>query len=277
MKWLNPWLSSLLVCCGPGMVCAQLQFLPDKDPQRVFAGAARPVSVVWRNAGNTTAQAEIRTRLFQTSSATTVFLADKLWKRLEVLPGQTVLESASVDFPSVNSETRFLIQWLEGTNRVLGKTEVLVYPTNLLGELKSLAGGGTLGVLDPENELKPLLKQNQAAFVDLGETALGDFHCGLAIVGPFPSRFEMPDGLALTLQKIARKGVAVVWFQPPPQRGDALKPSFYVANEGKGTLVVVQPDLIGHLAENPESQLNLVYFCKLALTPPAAPDFLPPP
>jgi hypothetical protein len=32
-------------------------------------------------------------------------------------------------------------------------------------------------------------------------------------------------------------------------------------------VVVVQPELVDDLAENPQSQLNLIYFCHLALNP----------
>lgn len=255
------------LCWLPFMLQAQLQLLPDQEAQRVFAGEARKIAVVWHNAGDQTAEAEIHTRLSQTSSATAVPLTEKLWKRIEILPGQTILETATVDFPDVRAETRFLIQWLEGTNRVLGKTEVLVYPTNLLGELKTLMGENVLGVLDPNNELKPLLKQNRVDFVDLGETSLEDFQGKLAIIGPFQSKLQMHKGLAQTIQRIARKGAAVVWIQPPSEPREKLKPSFYVVTEFKGSIVAAQPQLTAHLSENPESQLNLIYFCKLALNP----------
>jgi hypothetical protein len=43
--------------------------------------------------------------------------------------------------------------------------------------------------------------------------------------------------------------------------------------EAKGVVVVVQPDLVADFSENPKSQLNLIYFCKLALHP--APWALP--
>ena len=275
MRVYNSWLWLLLVGCWPGMACAQLQLLPDREPQRVFAGEARKITVVWHNAGDKTADAEIRTRLYQTSSATAAPLSDKPWKQIEILPGQTVLESALLDFPAVNAETRFLIQWREDTNAVLGTTEVLVYPTNLLGELKLLVGEANWGVLDPNAELKPLLKQNHIEFSDLGETALEDFQGKLAIIGPFSTKAQMREGLAQTMQKIARKGVAVVWLQPPLGPKDQIKPSFYVVPEGKGLVVVVQSDLVANLRENPKSQLNLVYFCKLALnpTPFLLPDF----
>jgi hypothetical protein len=254
---------------------AQWQLLPDKEPQRVFAGAARKITLTWHNAGETAAAAEVRLRLFQTSSATAAPLAEKPWKKIEMLPGQTVLESASLDFPAVNAETRFLIQWLEDTNHVLGKTEVLVYPTNLLRELKTLMDEKILGVLDPNSELKPLLKQNGVEFLDLGETSLEDFQGKLAILGPFSSKTQIREGLAQAVGKIARQGVAVVWIQPPAGPKDMLKPSFYVVPEGRGAVVVVQPDLVAHAAESSQSQLNLLYFCKLALAPRmlSLPDF----
>ena len=267
MKSHNTWLLLVLAGCWPGVLGAQLQLLPDPEPQRVFAGEARNITVVWHNAGDNTAAAEVRTRLSQTSSATVVPLADKLWEKIQVLPGQTVLETARVDFPDVRAGTAFLIQWLDGTNRVLGKTVALVYPTNLLAELKPLLGEDTLGVLDPNNELKPLLKQNRAEFVDLGETSLDDFQGKLAVIGPFQSKAQMREDLAQTVQRIARKGAAIVWIQPPRVPKDNIKPSFYVVPEGRGAVVVVQTDLVANLAEYPQSQLNLVYFCKLALHP----------
>src|ERR1039458_8627212 len=172
MRAFNLWLLLVMAACWPGAASAQLQLLPDREPQRVFAGDARKITVTWRNAGDKNASADVRTRLYQASSATAVPLSEKNWKKIEILPGQTVLESASMDFPAVNAETRFLIQWLAGTNRVIGKTEVLVYPTNLLSELKPLLGDANFGVLDPNNELKPLLKTAKVDFIDLGETVL---------------------------------------------------------------------------------------------------------
>jgi hypothetical protein len=267
MKAFNTWLLLVLAAGWPGVACAQLQLLPDQEPQRVFAGDARNITVSWHNAGDKSADANVRTRLYQASSATAAPLSEKPWKKIEILPGQTVLESASMDFPAVNAETRFLVQWLAGTNQVVGKTEVLVYPTNLLGELKLLLGEENLGVLDPNNELKPLLKQNRVEFLDLGEAALEEFQGKMAIIGPFQTKVQMREGLGQTIQKIARKGVAVVWIQPPPGPKDQIKPSFYIVPEGKGQVVVVQADLVAKLPENPKSQLNLVYFCKLALNP----------
>jgi hypothetical protein len=267
MKLLNAWVLLLMACCWSDIASAQLQFLPDQEPQRVFAGDARQIRVVWHNTGDTASTFEVRARLYQMTSATAAPLAEKFWKRIEVLPGQTVLEAAEMDFPPVNAETQFLIQWLEGTNRVCGKTEVQVYPTNLLAELKTLMGENVLGALDPNNELKPLLKRNRVDFVDLEETSLDDFHGKLAVIGPFQSKLQMREGLAQSVERIAARGTAVVWIQPPPEPRNKLKPSFYLVPVGKGSVVVVQANQVFNLAGNPRSQLNLIYLSKLALTP----------
>ena len=101
--------------------------------------------------------------------------------------------------------------------------------------------------------------------------ALEDFSGKLAIVGPFESKTQMRAGLAQAIQQIARKGTAVVWIQPPANPRDELKPSFYVVPAGKSAVVIVQADLVADFSENPKSQLNLIYFCKLALHPAPLP------
>jgi len=271
----------VIASCTPGAVRAQLQLLPDKEPQRVFAGNARTVIVVWHNAGYNTADAEIRARLLQTSSATTVRLGETPWKTLQMLPRQTVLESAQLDFPAVKAETKFLVQWLENSNSIIGRTEVLVYPTNLLDELKLLVDEGekNLGVLDPKKQLKPTLKRSAVKFVDLAETGLDDFSGKLAIVGPCGPDDPEWNSLANRISKLAQKGTPVVWIQSPPRKPSEIQPSFYVVPKNQAVVVVVQPELVTDLPDNPQSQLNLIYFCKLALNPQpqVLPDLSPQP
>lgn len=246
---------------------AQIEVVQSADTQQVFAGTGKTIPVVFHNRTDQIFAGEIHARLLQASSTTTVTLKEVSWKNIEVLPGQTVLESAPVDFPRVNAATKFFIQWIAATNRVVGKTQVLVYPTNLLSELKPLVGSEIFGALDPNNELKPLFKQNGVEFLDLEETTLEDFRGKLAVIGPFESKAQMRDGLAQTIQKITSQGVAVVWLQPPPSPRDELKPSFYVVPGNKAAVVIVQPDLVAHFSESSKAQLNLIYFCKLALNP----------
>ena len=267
----------VITVCWPGVVLAQLQLLPGQEPPRVFAGDARKIAVVWHNAGDKTVEADIRTRIVQTSSATAVQLGEAPWKHLQVLPGQTVVESAQLDFPVMKSEARFFVLWIEDANHIIGRTEVLVYPTNLLAELKPLADDESLGVFDPQNQLKPLLKNLKLEFVDLENLDLENFSGRLAIIGPFSTRAQMRDGLANQIKTLAKKGVAIVWLQPPPEKRDKLQPSFYSVSMNPNAVVIVQPELVADFADNPQSQLNLLYFCRLALhpQPPALPEFSP--
>ncbi len=207
-------------------------------------------------------------RLMQLTSATATTLAEQPWKTLQVLPGQTVIESATLDFPDVRAETHFLIQWIDTTNHAFGATEVRVYPTNLLAELKTLAGERLpVGVFDPANLLKPLLNALKMDCEDLQESGVARFTGKLAIAGPFDTREQMPGDLRERIEKLARKGAGVVWLQPPPESRDKLQPSFRIVPVGAGAVVVVQAQLIGNLADSPQAQLNLIQLCRLARQP----------
>ena len=218
MKLSNPWIIAVTLGCAASQACAQLQLIPDSSPPCVFGSAAQSLELRWHNAGGEMIKKEIRARVFQAGSSIVVQIGEVPWKTTQVLPQQTILESARLDFPTVKAETKFLVQWIGGTNQLLGRTEVWVYPTNLLGELKLLLGADNLGVLDPNNEIKPLLKQNGVEFLDLGERSLDEFRGKLAIIGPFHSKSQLREGLSQTIQNISAQGVAVVWLVPRPDR-----------------------------------------------------------
>ena len=251
----------------------QLQFLPDSEPFQLFGGGRRQISVRWTNTSPSTVMLEVRTRLLQTGSATAVVLGDRFWKRLEVLPGQTVLEFASLEFPAVRGVTRFLVQWIESTNKVLGITEVMLYPTNLLAELHALGGGQPVGVLDPQQQLLPTLKLLGVDTVDLQERGLLNFTGKLAIIGSFASKTNMPDDLLPRIKGAAAKGAGIVWIRPPPLRDEPLKPSFCLLAGRKGAVVVAQQYLVADLAQKPQSQLNLLHLARLAVRPEPPPLF----
>ena len=257
---------------------AQMQVLPGNAPQCVFSGKEASIAVLLRNPGPSQVEADLRFRLYQTSSATAVAVGEAPWKKLTVLPGQNVLESAAVTLPAVKAETRFLIQWLDGTNKVIGVTDVLGYPPDLLKDFKPLIGEDPLGVLDPLNQLKPLLKAAAIECQDLEDTGLENYPGKLAIIGPFESRAQMREDLAKRIKTLAQKGAALVWIQPPPEnKRQELKPSFYAVPEGKGAVVVVQADQVANLAEKPQAQLNLIQLARLALhpEPPQLPHLTP--
>jgi hypothetical protein len=154
---------------------------------------------------------------------------------------------------------------------LVGTTEVLVYPSNLLTQLKSLAGKDQpVGVFDPDNTFKPLLKIVGVEYEDLQDSAVADFCGRLAVVGPFTSATSMPADLAERAAKLARQGACVVWFLPPPGPDAKLQPTFYTVVAGTNAVVVGQAQLVANLADDPRSQLNLLQLCRLALHPEPA-------
>jgi hypothetical protein len=191
------------------------------------------------------------------------------------LSGQTVQESVPLEFPAVKTSTRFLVQWQENTNRVIGTSEVWISPANLLAELNPLLNKATLGVLDPNDELKPLLRQNKVEFVDLGESSLDDFHGRLAILGPFHSKAQLPEDASVRCKKMAARGVSVVWMMPPSDPRTPLKPSFYTVFTETNAIVATQSEWMPGLADTPQSQQRLIELCRQAMrpVPPDLPEF----
>jgi hypothetical protein len=246
---------------------AELELVAEKQPQQVFGGSNCNVECVWRNEDGKPVFAEIATRILQASSGTTMPISVVPWKSLEVLSGQTVIENALVAFPAVEAETPFVVQWIERNGRVLGKTTVLVYPTNLLSRLSILGGGQPMGLLDPEKHFKALFTALSEKAADLQNLGGDRFEGKLAIVGPVSAKAEIGTDLYRNVKVLASKGVAVVWVQSPPANRDLLKPSFYFAKEGKGTVLAVQSYLVDDFAHRPQSQLNLIELARLAVHP----------
>jgi hypothetical protein len=261
----------LAACCGPKGARAQLEVVAKKEPQCVFGGHSSRIALLCSNTGNTTHEADIRMHLMQLTTATAAPVNEAPWKRLQVLSGQTVVETAALEFPAVKAKTRFLVQWIEDKKQVVGTTEIHVYPTNLFAELQPLVGheDGALGILDPENRLKPLLKNCGVDFVDLGSVELEKFRGKLAIIGPIDSKIQMDPHLAKSVKIVAEHGVAVVWLQPPVGKTflseEQLVPSFYSVLEYRAAVIIAQAHMVTDLSENPRSQLDLISFCKMAL------------
>lgn len=266
----------MIAGCVLQNAAAQLEVLTPATPVAVFSGAGRDIPLTLHNADNQSFNHRVRARLFQTTSASAISLGDSPWKQLQVLPRQTVVDAARLDFPVVKAETELVIQWLDDANHVLGQTSILIYPTNLLHALQPFLCQTNFGVFDPGNQIKPLLRAQGVSFTDIGENGFARFCGRLAIIGPFQSAAQMPPDLASLVKKLAQKNVAVVWIRPPsppallPRSGwerKQIQPSFYCVQKYQTTVVVVQPDLVSSLRENPQSQIALIYFCNLALNP----------
>ena len=275
---MNVAIKSLLLIVVVAVVsnaAAQIQLQPEGKSQNVFAGAGRTIETIWTNPASITAQTPIHLRLLQASAATTVCVSTSDWKKLVLLPHQTVMESARLNFPRVKKETRFVIQWLDGddTNAVLGVTRVNAFPTNLWEELKTPAGVQGIGIYDPGSELKPLLKDASIKIDDLEKSNLTNFCGNLAVIGPFTRSDRLPDFMVTQVKALAKRSVAVVWIRTPPPASPNPFPSFCTVWLGSRPTIIVQPCLLANLPEDPQSQNNLVYFCKLALNQQSS-DFL---
>lgn len=279
MKWrITVWFLGLLGCC---LAAAddRLQLLPAENPPCVFGGNTQKLTFLLYNAAKENFNSQIHARILQTSSALAVPFGEMCWKTIQVLPRQTVLESAQLNPPAVKAETEFIIQWLDRTNHLIGAMPVFVYPTNLFEVLRPLLSRTNFGIFDPGNQMRPLLEAQGISFVDLGEINLENFSGRLAVIGPFPSNASVPQRLADQIKVLAKKNIAVVWIQPPELQQplttldwerEKILPSFYCVRKCQTAVVVVQPELVADLSENPRSQIALIYFCKLALNPQPA-------
>jgi hypothetical protein len=244
--------------------------LSETGPITLFSGKNRVLRVTLHNPEPAPVFLDVRARLYQASSATTVLIADLPWKKIQILPGQTIIESVKLDLPVVQAETRFLVQWVVPTNRVIGLTDLLVYPLELIKKLEILARPGPIGALDPDNVVKPIFDSVGKTVVDLENSDWDEFKGTLAIVGPFSSRVKMPSDLPRRIKALARNGVAVLWLRPSPdQTSDRLWPSFYTVLENKAAIVVAQAELCSALADSPVAQNHLIQLSRLALHPAA--------
>jgi len=275
MRLFLTWLMFAVLASASAQT-AELQLVASAEPQAVFAGSNRVVNLCWQNAGDTATETQIQSRVMQLTSATAVCVGEAAWKTLQVLPGQTVLETAALNFPPVRAKTRFSVQWLDASSNELGATEVFIYPTNLLAELGVLLNHdeNALGVYDPDNELKPLLKNLKIGFVDLENAVAENFRGKLAIVGAFSSKAGAKSLATHQIKTLANNGVAIVWVSPTKNDAiadlDKIQPSFYLVPQGHTAAVIAQPALLANLEGNPRAQLNLIRFCKVALQPALA-------
>ena len=255
--------SSLLL---PGTLMAQLEI--KSVEAAVFGGGTRPFSVTIHNPQKVEVEGDIRFRIYQAAESTAAPVGEsQAWQKVRVLPGQTVLETASLEFPVLNTKSHLIVQWLNNDNKVLGVTDIMLYPSNVLAGLKPLLHGGDLGIWDPAAVLKPSLKRTGVEISDLEESGLANFHGQLAIIGPYSSADRVPENFAYSIERLVTAGVAVIWIQPPRSGKERPKPSFYMVTSGKGSAVLVQPELIANFSENPKAQESLVQWCTWALNP----------
>ncbi len=162
---------------------AQLQLVPE-ETQHVFVGQPQEIRLMWRNPTGKPVVAELKWRLFQVSSATKLPLSEaQSWKKLEVLPGQTVLETLTLTLPEVRAATRFELRWEHA-----GSTSVIGYPQDLLKRLPPLA------LHDPDKQLSVLHEAEESP--------------QLIVVWAT----ELPE----RVEERVKDGLPAVWIKPTP-------------------------------------------------------------
>jgi len=254
---------------------ASLTLVPQEAPQAAFAGAVQTVEVRFCNSTPSNLEVPLRYRVFQASSATALPLDEPhRWKTLPVLAGQTVLDSLTVTFPAVRAETRFLLQWFDERGHALGTTEVIAVSPDLLRELNTLAGNPPPGVLDPQEQLKPLLRRAGVEFEDLDLEGLERYRGRLAIVCSARAVEDDSPALGRRLKHCREIGVNLLWFRDADPASSQPAPVCMV-RPGAGTLVVAPRQALSDLAESATRQRTLISLARLAVKPESSALFQP--
>ena len=261
---------TVLAACLFATSTTALEVVRAPEPQHVFADGARAVEVRFRNAAAEPIHLEARLQLLQLTSSTAAPVGGvRAWKSLTVLPGQTVLESATIQFPQVRASARFAARWLDATGKLLGVTEVWAHPESLLDTLTLLAGGQPIGLSDWNGVLRPALAARGIAVSELHSAQdWNDFRGRLAFVVSKPETDQGKLRLEPAALARVKEGLAVVWFQTSPAIAPPGPAWVERVSAGRGTVLLVSASTIDGLDRSPAAQNALVRLAELALTPP---------
>lgn len=182
------------------------------------------------------------------------------------------MERFQVEFSAVRAETRFRIQW-SADGAAAGATEVWVYPPRILAGISNLTQGRPVGLHDPDGRIRPLLAEAGIATTDLAGMDPADFEGALVLYAPPSTAGSVPAGRKAQVRALAERGVAVVWFQPPPEPRDPPGPGFRTVPVGPSAVVVADGAPMERLSTDPVAQRLLVQLVSEALKP--APVELP--
>ncbi|MEQ2010231.1 MAG: hypothetical protein ABMA26_25890 [Limisphaerales bacterium] len=247
-----------------------VEVVPSATPQQVFAGGARAVEVRFRNDAAGPVRVEVRLHLFQLTSATAAPMGGaRAWKTLTVQPGQTVVESASLDIPAVRAATRFAARWLDAGGRLLGVTEFWAHPENVLDALKPLAGGLPIGVVEDKPGLQLVLAARGIPIAELKHAEdWSQFRGRLALVVNQPESTQGELRLDPALLARAKEGLTVVWLRTAKTILPPAPPLVERVRVGRGTVLLAPASTLGGLERSPAAQLALVRLAELALSTP---------
>jgi hypothetical protein len=240
------------------------------SPKAVFGGGRRALDVTFRNATESSVELGVRVQLLQTSSATAVpWSQPRPSVSLALLPRQSKIGQADIDFPSVRTASSFLVRFVS-EREVLGVLGVRVYPAGILSNLTASLGPVTVSAVRPG--LQRVLLESGFNLEESGLPPSGASWPRLAIHGPEFITNGTAAGVAQALSH-AKSGTGVVLILPDDDERVTTAPSYYSVPVGKGTLVTVREGTLADLATDPLAQLRLARIIRLAL----GQEFLTPP
>ena len=172
--WFKLALTLLAILILPARLARPATLEATHPTQVVFPGL-QPIEVRIRNLINQTQQVHLEATLFQLSSSTAMPAGVRTNRQVRLQSNQTIVEQLVLLFPEVRTPTLFQIRWTTATNEQVGKSLVQVIPADSLKSLNKLVGDQSLGVVDPDDRFKPLLKGKGVEFAEVGESEWAEF------------------------------------------------------------------------------------------------------
>lgn len=231
-------------------------------PTAGFGGGRVGLNVAFENLTDQRKELDVRTQILQASSSTVApWGPPAAWKRLSLLPHQTIAEQAMLDFPAVRADTRFLVRFTVD-DTPLGTAEVWVYPTNLLAALTTLLEGEPLLLVDAPAALHDALV---AAKVDCAATTDPPIsqRSRIALVGT-PSGAVQGTAGTDVVWNLANAKTGVIWLRTVSASEAAIQPAYQAFKVSGTAVVVAHLHSLTNLAADPWAQLRLVRMARLA-------------
>lgn len=243
---------------------ARLEIIPPTTDPFVFCGPSRQLDITFHNTATEDFNATINVRIFQASSSTLAPIGPEHdWKKLHILTGQKIIETTSFDFPEVRALTLFQIRWLNDRHEEIGKTTVHVLPTNVLAQISVLTSNTVVGLIDPDDKLKPALKKAAVKFHELtAENPFANFRGNLALIAPSSD----PEFVNAALKSGTKHPLTILWMRDFNQRIGPV-PNMYFVRAGQAQVAVVDATLFTDLEHAALAQINLLRSIKTAQHP----------
>lgn len=244
------------------------------------------IDVALRVLGSATEPIDVTAQLFQISQR----LAAPAGAPFEIAAGLRLSEAAfvplerSIELPAVERPTTFELRFFARgetgtTPRTIGRQSLIVYPPDLLRELRAFSEKAPIVVDDPLGRLISFLRSQHINHIDIGSEGLfGLTPRERSATGKAQGRAE-PARLALrvcpaatdlrgrecdrdeTESMLLKNGCRIVRFREQAQKF----PSIVIERTDRATTIDVEIPLLDELDQSPEAQLLLLDIVRRAL------------